>query len=47
MIRWLPRIELLRSTTCLADDTVASGLCLQLAWLGVVIELVIAIEERP
>jgi hypothetical protein len=46
MIRWLPRIELLRGTTCLADDSAANGLCLQLAWLGLVIEIVIAVEER-
>ena len=46
MIRCLPRIELLRSTTCLADDSQADGWCLQLAWLGLVIEIVIAVEER-
>lgn len=45
-LRLIPHVDLLRGTTFLHDDTMAEGYCLQIAWLGLVIEFTFAIEER-
>lgn len=45
-LRLIPHIDLLRGSTVLHDDTMADGYCLQIAWLGLVIEFTFAIEER-
>lgn len=49
MSRWCPRVGVYRATTCdptrLAAPS-ASGLCLVLSWLGVLIEVTLARHDR-
>jgi hypothetical protein len=44
MIRWLPRIALMHACTMVGEDGEGNGLVLQFAWLGLVVEFLVAIE---